>query len=114
MFDRLGELAAEHAELERTLADAAVHADPERARAMSRRYGEITPIVETYREWQQTSADEATARELASEDPSFAAEAEQLAQHRAEPRGPAERVSRPPGSQRRQGRHPGSEGGRGR
>ena len=48
MFDRLGELAAEHAELERTLADPAVHADPERARALSRRYGEITPVVEAY------------------------------------------------------------------
>ncbi|HEY9240652.1 MAG TPA: peptide chain release factor 1 [Streptosporangiaceae bacterium] len=84
MFDRLGELAAEHADLERTLADAAVHADPERARALSRRYGELTPIVETYREWQQTTADEATARELASEDLSFAAEAEQLSQHRAQ------------------------------
>ena len=84
MFDRLGELAAEHADLERTLADAAVHADPERARALSRRYGGLSPIVETYREWQQTSGDEATARELASEDPSFAAEAEQLDQHRAQ------------------------------
>jgi peptide chain release factor 1 len=84
VFDRLGELAAEQADLERTLAGAAVHADPERARALSRRYGELSPIVETYREWQQTSADEATARELASEDTSFAAEAEQLGQHRAE------------------------------
>ena len=53
MFDRLGELAAEHADLERTLADSAVHADPERARALSRRYGELTPVVETYHEWQQ-------------------------------------------------------------
>ena len=48
MFDRLGELAEEHADLERILADSAVHADPDRARALSRRYGEISPVVEIY------------------------------------------------------------------
>jgi hypothetical protein len=37
VFDRLGELAEEHADLERILADSAVHADPDRARALSRR-----------------------------------------------------------------------------
>lgn len=84
MFDRLGELASEHAELERVLADAAVHADPDRARAASRRYGELSHIVEAYHEWQQTVADEETARELSAEDASFAAEAEQLARRRAE------------------------------
>ena len=55
MFDRLGELAQEHAELERTLADSAVHSDPERARALARRYGEISPVVETYHQWQETT-----------------------------------------------------------
>ena len=84
MFDRLSELAAEHAELEHTLADPAVHTDQERARALSRRYGEISPAVEAYHAWEQTSADEATARELAGEDASFAAEAEQLGRRRAE------------------------------
>jgi peptide chain release factor 1 len=84
VFDRLSELAAEHAELEHTLADPAVHADPDKARALSRRYGEISPVVEAYHAWQQTSADEATARELATEDASFAAEAQQLASRRAE------------------------------
>jgi peptide chain release factor 1 len=84
VFDRLHELAAEHTELEHTLADPAVHADPDKARALSRRYGEISPVVEAYRAWQQTCADEATARELATEDASFAAEAEQLARRRAE------------------------------
>ena len=83
MFDRLGELAEEHADLERILADSAVHADPDRARALSRRYGEISPVVETYHQWQETAADEATARELATEDASFAAEAEDLGRRRA-------------------------------
>src|SRR5262249_5255604 len=74
----------EYAGLERDLADPAVHADPDRARAVGRRYGELGPIVHAYREWQQVSADEATARELADEDPSFVAEAGQLGRRRAE------------------------------
>ncbi len=84
MFDRLADLAAEHEQLERDLADPAIHADPDRARALSRRYGELSPIVQAYAQWRQTGEDEATARELAHEDPSFAVEAEQLAARRAE------------------------------
>jgi peptide chain release factor 1 len=84
VFERLADLAAEHAQLERDLADPALHTDPDRARTLSRRYGELTPIVHAYSEWQQISADEATARELAPEDASFAAEAQQLAAQRAE------------------------------
>jgi peptide chain release factor 1 len=84
MFERLADLAAEHAQLERDLADPGLHTDQERARTLSRRYGELTPIVQAYSGWQQVSADEATARELATEDASFAAEAEQLGARRAE------------------------------
>ena len=84
MFDRLGDLAAEHADLERSLADPSVHADQDQARAIGRRYAELTPLVHAYREWRQVQADEATARELASEDRSFAAEADQLQARRAE------------------------------
>ena len=83
MFEQLAKLADEHARLERDLADATVHSDPERARALGRRYGELTPLAGAYREWQQSTADEEAARELAAEDPSFAAEAEQIAAHRA-------------------------------
>jgi peptide chain release factor 1 len=84
MFEGLADLAVEHAQLERDLADPAIHADPERARALSRRYGELTPIVQAFQEWLQTGEDEATARELAHEDPAFGAEAQQLAAHREE------------------------------
>jgi peptide chain release factor 1 len=84
MFERLADLAAEHAQLERDLADPGLHTDPERARTLSRRYGELTPIVQAYSGWQQVSADEATARELAAEDASFAAEAEQFGLRRGE------------------------------
>jgi peptide chain release factor 1 len=84
VFERLGDLAEEYARLERDLADAAVHSDPDRARQLGRRYGELTPVVQAYQEWQQTSDDEQAARELAAEDHSFAAEAEELARHRAD------------------------------
>jgi peptide chain release factor 1 len=84
VFDRLGELASEHAELERALADPGVHADADKARTLGRRYAELTPIVNAYTEWRLLEADEATARELAAEDPSFIAEAGQLKARRAE------------------------------
>ncbi|MBO0804833.1 MAG: peptide chain release factor 1 [Nocardiopsaceae bacterium] len=83
MFDRLKELASEHAELERALADPGVHADADQARALAKRYSELTPIVNAYREWRQAGEDEEAARELADEDPAFADEAEQLAAQRA-------------------------------
>ena len=84
MFERLADLTAEHAQLERDLSDPAIHGDAERARTLSRRYGALTPIVQAYAEWLQTSQDEATAHELAPEDASFAAEAQQFAEHREE------------------------------
>jgi peptide chain release factor 1 len=84
VFDRLGELASEHAELERALADPGVHADADQARDFGRRYAELTPIVHAYTEYRQTEDDEQAARELSAEDPSFAAEADQLKARKAE------------------------------
>ncbi|HUC60306.1 MAG TPA: peptide chain release factor 1 [Streptosporangiaceae bacterium] len=84
MLERLADLASEHAQLERDLADPAVHADQDKARALGKRYSELTPIVATYTEWLQVTGDEATAIELADEDPSFAQEAAQLARRKAE------------------------------
>jgi peptide chain release factor 1 len=84
MLERLADLATEHAQLERDLADPAVHADQDRARTLGRRYSELTPIVQAYTQWLAVTEDEATALELADEDPSFALEAEQLAHRKAE------------------------------
>jgi peptide chain release factor 1 len=84
VFERLADLAAEHAQLEKDLADPSIHGDQDRARKLSRRYGALTPIVAAYDEWQQVRADEATARELSAEDASFEIEAGQLAERRAE------------------------------
>ncbi|HEV3382686.1 MAG TPA: peptide chain release factor 1 [Trebonia sp.] len=84
MFEKLGDLASEHAELERALADPSVHADADQARTLAKRYAELTPIVNAFREWQQVGGDEETARELAREDAVFAAEADELAARRGE------------------------------
>lgn len=74
----LDELLSEYAELELKLADPSVHADQKQARTFGRRYAELTPIVNTYRELEGVQADLGTARELAAEDEAFAEEAKEL------------------------------------
>jgi peptide chain release factor 1 len=76
--DMLGDRLAEHASLERELADPAVHADQSRARRLSRRYALLAPLVETARALEEARGNLATAHELAGEDASFAAEAKSL------------------------------------
>ncbi len=78
MFDQLSELVSEYERLGRELADPAVHTDQAKARALGRRYAELTQVVQAYQEWHRTVADGEAARELGAEDPSFAAEADQL------------------------------------
>jgi len=77
----IDELLAEHTELERRLADPTVHADRTLARKLGRRHAELTPIARTASELRAAREDLAAARELASEDPGFAAEAESIAEH---------------------------------
>jgi peptide chain release factor 1 len=84
VFERLADLATEYAQLEKDLSDPSIHTDADRAKTVGRRYGELTPIVTTYAQWQQAGEDEQAARELASEDASFGEEAEQLAKQREE------------------------------
>jgi peptide chain release factor 1 len=73
-------LLAEYADVEKALADPAVHADAGRARILGRRFAELSPVVATARDLDAARADLETARELAGEDASFAAEAESLAE----------------------------------
>ncbi len=82
--DMLSGLLAEHASLEQELADPAVHADQARARRLSRRYARLAPLVETARALDEARGDLGTARELAAEDASFAAEATALERRIAE------------------------------
>ncbi|MDT0380851.1 peptide chain release factor 1 [Streptomyces sp. DSM 42041] len=78
MFEAVEELIGEHADLEKQLADPAVHADQARARRLNKRYAELTPIINAYRAWRQNAEDIDTARELAADDPDFAAEVKEL------------------------------------
>jgi len=71
-------LVDEYADLERQLADPGVHADQDRARTLGRRYAELGPVVETARALDAARADREAARELATEDPAFAVEADEL------------------------------------
>ncbi|MFI7429669.1 peptide chain release factor 1 [Micromonospora sp. NPDC049836] len=77
--ERLAALLDEYAELERRLADPAIHADQGTARRVGRRYAELVPLHKAADELEQARADLAAARELAAEDPAFAGEAEALA-----------------------------------
>ncbi|MEV6694156.1 peptide chain release factor 1 [Micromonospora sp. NPDC051196] len=76
--ERLARLLDEYAELEKRLADPAIHADQGTARRVGRRYAELVPLHKAAAELEQARADLAAARELAAEDPSFAAEAETI------------------------------------
>ena len=78
MFEAVEELIAEHADLEKRMADPAVHANPGAARSLGRRYAQLTPIIETYRRWRSLNDDLEAARELADADPSFRAEIPEL------------------------------------
>ncbi|MET7303107.1 peptide chain release factor 1 [Embleya sp. NPDC005575] len=84
MFEAMDDLLAEHADLERQLADPAVHTDQTRARNLGRRYAELGPIVDAYRQWSSAADDVEAAHELVAEDPDFAAEAEEAEQRREE------------------------------
>jgi peptide chain release factor 1 len=77
--ERLAALLDEYADLEKRLADPAIHADQNTARRVGRRFAELVPIHKAAGELDQTREDLAAARELAAEDASFAAEAESLA-----------------------------------
>ena len=83
MFEAVSQLLDEHRELETRLADPAVHSDQSLARRLNQRYAELSAIVRAHDEWNQLGDDLEAARELAGEDESFAAEAEQLVTARA-------------------------------
>ena len=75
---RLPELLAEYGEVERALADPAVHADQTQARKLGRRFAELAPIVATAHDLDAARDNLGAARELATEDASFATEAASL------------------------------------
>ncbi len=84
MFEAIDALVAEHAALEHQLADPGVFSDLDRSRRLNQRYAALTAVVKTYAEWKATLGDIEAARELAAEDPAFAAEADRLDAERGE------------------------------
>ena len=82
MFEAVEGLRAEHADIERQLAEPATHADQSLSKRLNQRYAELSAIVRTWQDWQRLGEDIEAARELASEDPAFAAEADALTERR--------------------------------
>jgi len=80
VFESALPLLGEHADIERELADPAVHGDPTALRRLNKRYAALAPTVAAYRAWESASGDLEAARELAAEDPSFADEVPALEQ----------------------------------
>ena len=78
MFEAVEGMLSEHAELESRLGAPETHADARLAKRLNQRYAELTRVIGTWREWQQAGEDLGAARELAGEDESFAAEADDL------------------------------------
>lgn len=78
MFESAEHLRDEFRSLEKALADPETHGNPARSRKIGRRYAELIPVIKSLGEYDRLSQDLAVARELASEDESFAAEAERI------------------------------------
>jgi peptide chain release factor 1 len=74
VFENVTALVDEHAELERAMADPVLAADPARMRDLATRYAALSPAVTAYRTWSRAREDQDAARELARDDPDFAAE----------------------------------------
>jgi peptide chain release factor 1 len=73
-FASAHDMVREYQALEKEMADPAIHSDQGKARQLGRRYAQLGPVVAGYNAWKSAADDLATAREMAAEDASFAAE----------------------------------------
>ena len=73
-FASAHEMVREYQELEKQMADPSIHEDQGKARQLGRRYAQLGPVVAGFNAWKSASDDLAAAREMAAEDPEFAAE----------------------------------------
>ncbi len=73
-FGNVHDLLDEYVELEKELADPSIHSDQGKARRLGKRYAELGPVIAGYRAWNNATDDLAAGREMAAEDPDFAAE----------------------------------------
>ena len=79
-FAAVQPLLDEYADIERQLADPAVHADGSRSRTLGRRFAELGRVVAAHRAWSGAVDDLDAAKEMADVDPEFAAEIPALEQ----------------------------------
>jgi len=88
VFETVDAMATEHAELEQQLGAAETHADARLAKKINQRYALLSKVLTTKKEWDDLEGDIEAARELATEDPTFADEVESLVarRHAAEER----------------------------
>jgi peptide chain release factor 1 len=80
----IDDILAEHAGLQSQLSDPALHDDQAAARRVGKRFSELAPIMATYTKLQAAQDDLQAARELATDDPAFAAEIPELEKTAAE------------------------------
>ena len=73
-FASAHEMVREYQELEKQMADPSIHEDQGKARQLGRRYAQLGPVVAGFNAWKSANDDLAAAREMAAEDPEFAAE----------------------------------------
>jgi peptide chain release factor 1 len=73
-FASAHEMVREYQELEKQMADPSIHEDQGKARQLGRRYAQLGPVVAGFNAWKNANDDLAAAREMAAEDPEFAAE----------------------------------------
>ena len=78
------DVLSEYHGLEQQLADPELHNDAARARKVGKRFNELQPIIQTHARLTEVRDDLEAAREMASEDAEFAAEAERLEQESEE------------------------------
>jgi len=76
----IDDVLVEYSGLEQQLADPSLHDDAAAARRVAKRFAELGPVIGVHRDLVQARDDREAAAELAADDPSFAAEAEQLAE----------------------------------
>jgi peptide chain release factor 1 len=67
-------MVREYQELETLMADPSIHEDQGKARQLGRRYAQLGPVVAGFNAWKSAADDLEAAKEMAAEDPSFAAE----------------------------------------
>jgi peptide chain release factor 1 len=78
VFEAVESLVTERHELEQQLADPATHTDQALAKRLNQRYAEVSSVVRAWEEWRGLEGDLEAARELAADEPEFAAEAASL------------------------------------